>query len=100
VVSLGLAWAATWIARKRPFGKYTYGLRKATILASMINGLLIIGASAFILVDAIQKLRHPVDLPGKVIMIVAAIGLVINAGTAMLFFKGKEKDLNIKGAFL
>lgn len=100
VISLFLAWGATWVARKSPSGKYTYGLRKTTILASMVNGLLIIGASAFILYDAIMKIHNPVVIPGNTLMIVAAIGIFINAGTALLFFKGQKEDLNIKGAFL
>lgn len=99
VLSLILAWAAIWISKKKPTGKYTYGLRKTTILASMINGLLIVGASGFILYDAIQKIQSPIPIPGNTIMIVAGIGLVVNTGTALMFVKGKN-DLNIKGAFL
>jgi len=100
VISLILAWSAIWVAAKRPSGKYTYGLRKTTIMASMINGILIIGAAALIAWDAIQKFQNPVEIPGNVVMIVAAIGLIVNTGTAFLFYKDKESDLNIKGAFL
>jgi len=100
VLSLILAWAATWVAQKRPTGKYTYGLRKTTIMASMTNGLLIFGASGFILYDAIQKIQSPVAIPGDTLMIVAGIGVIVNTGTALLFMKGQKEDLNIKGAFL
>lgn len=99
VFSLILAWSAIWISKKRPSGKYTYGLRKTTILASLFNGLLIIIASGFILWDAIQKIQNPIEIPGSTIMIVAGIGLVVNTGTALMFMKGQH-DLNIKGAFL
>lgn len=99
VFSLALAWAAIWVSQKKPTGKYTYGLRKTTIMASLFNGLLIVGASIFILWDAIQKIQNPLEIPGNTIMIVAAIGLVVNTGTALLFMKGQH-DLNIKGAFL
>ncbi|NMM49959.1 cation diffusion facilitator family transporter [Marinigracilibium pacificum] len=99
VFSLILAWVAIWIAEKKPSGQYTFGLRKTTILASMFNGLLIIGAAGFILVDAIQKFKNPVEIPGNTLMIVAGIGIIINTGTALLFMKGQH-DLNIKGAFL
>ncbi|MCX2744181.1 cation diffusion facilitator family transporter [Mangrovivirga sp. M17] len=99
VFSLILAWAAIWVSDKKPSGKYTFGLRKTTILASMFNGLLIIGAAGFILYDAIQKFKSPVEIPGDTLMIVAGIGLIVNSGTALLFMKGRD-DLNIKGAFL
>lgn len=99
VFSLILAWAAIWISRKKPNGKYTYGLRKTTILVSLLNGLLIITASGFILWDAIAKIQNPAEIPGNTIMIVAGIGLLVNSGTALMFMKG-QKDLNIKGAFL
>lgn len=99
VISLILAWAATHFAGKQPQG-YTYGLRKSTIMASMVNGVLIVGASGLILWDAIGKLQEPAAVPGNVLMIVAGIGVVINAGTAFLFMKGQKEDLNIRGAFL
>ena len=100
VLSLLLAWGAIWIAPKKPSGKYTYGLRKATILASMINGMLILGAAGLITWNAIQKIQNPVKIPGQIIIIVAAVGMIINAATALLFSKDRKKDLNIKGAFL
>jgi len=99
VFSLILAWAAIWISTKKPSGKYTYGLRKSTILASLFNGLLIVIASGFILWDAIQKIQNPIEIPGNTIMIVASIGLIVNTGTALMFMKGQD-DLNVKGAFL
>ncbi|MGA9324434.1 MAG: cation diffusion facilitator family transporter [Salegentibacter sp.] len=100
VLSLVLAWAATWAAKKRPSGDYTYGYRKTTIMASLINGVLIIAAGGIIVYDAILKLQNPVEIPGNIIMIVAGIGVVINTITALLFMKGQKGDLNIKGAFL
>lgn len=99
VLSLILAWTATWAASKNLKGDYTYGLKKTTIMASVINGVLIMAAGAIIVYDAIQKLQNPVEIPGNVIMIVAGIGVVINTITALMFIKG-QKDLNIKGAFL
>ncbi len=88
------------MAGKQSGPRFTYGFRKTTILASLINGLLIIGASGLILYDAIQKFQHPVEIPGNTMMLVAAIGMVVNTGTALLFLKGRHQDLNIKGAFL
>lgn len=100
VISLALAWVATWVAHKKPSGKYTYGLRKTTIMASLINGLLIVGAAILIAIDAVNKFKDPVAVPGKILMIVAGIGILVNGGTAFLFMKGQKEDLNIKGAFL
>jgi cobalt-zinc-cadmium efflux system protein len=100
ILSLLLAWGAIWVAQWKPSGKYTYGLRKSTILASMINGMLILLAAGLITGEAVQKIQNPVEIPGNVIITVAGIGVVINAVTALLFIKDQKRDLNIKGAFL
>ena len=100
VFSLVLAWVATSVAEKGAGGKYTYGFRKTTIMASLINGLLIFAAAGLILWDAIQKIQAPVEVPGGTVMIVAGVGVVVNTLTALLFMKGQKDDLNVKGAFL
>lgn len=100
VLGLVFAWTAAWMATIKPKGKYTYGLRKTTILVSILNALLLFGAVAFILWNAIEKLYHPEPVFGTQIIIVAAIGVVINTFTALLFLKGQKNDLNIRGAFL
>ncbi len=99
VVSLLLAWLAIWLASRKPSQRYTYGMRRSTIMASLVNGVLIILAAGFILWDAIQKFQHPTEIPGKVVLIVASIGLVVNTGTALMFMKGQKDDLNIRGVF-
>lgn len=100
VLSLVFAWAAIWIAARTPSGRYTYGLRRTTILASILNALLIVVAAGFICFDAIRKLQQPAEVAGMVIVLVAGIGVVINTATALLFIRGQKDDLNIKGAFL
>lgn len=100
VISLFISWGAICLAKLQPFGKFTYGLRKTTILASSINGVLIIGAAVFILKEAIIKIKNPVAIPGNILMIVAGIGIIINTITALCFIKGQKRDLNIKGTFL
>jgi len=100
VLSLIFAWAAIGIAAKRPSGRYTYGLRRTTILASIVNALLILIASGLITWDAVAKFRQPTEVAGTTIMAVAGIGVVINAITALMFMGGQKDDLNIKGAFL
>jgi cobalt-zinc-cadmium efflux system protein len=100
VLGLVFAWTAAWLATIKPKGKYTYGLRKTTILVSILNAILLFGAVAAIGWDAVEKLQNPQPVGGKQVMIVAGIGVVINTFTALLFIKGQKHDLNIRGAFL
>lgn len=100
VLSLIFAWTAAWLATRKPRGKYTYGLRRTTILVSILNALLLFAAMGFIGWDAWQKIADPQPVAGIPVMIVAAIGVVINTATALLFMKGQKHDLNIRGAFL
>ncbi|MCG6189984.1 cation diffusion facilitator family transporter [Maribellus maritimus] len=100
VLGLVFAWTAAWLATIKPKGKYTYGLRKTTILVSILNALLLFGAVVLIGWDAIGKFKTPEPVAGTQVIIVAAIGVIINTATALLFMKGQKDDLNIKGAFL
>lgn len=100
VFSLIFAWFAMAIAQKQPAKKFTFGLRRSTILVSILNALLLFGAAGVIGWEAHQKLLEPVDVAGTKMMIVAGIGILVNTGTALLFMKGQKEDLNIKGAFL
>lgn len=100
VLGLVFAWVAAWMATIKPKGKYTYGHRKTTILVSILNALLLFIAVGIIAWNAIEKLKNPEPVIGTQIIIVAAIGTIINTLTALLFIKGQKKDLNIKGAFL
>jgi len=100
VLSLVFAMAAAWMATLRPKGKYTYGLRKTTILVSILNALLLFGAVVAIGWDAVSKLENPEPVAGTKVMIVAGIGVLINTVTALLFMKGQKEDLNVKAAFL
>jgi cobalt-zinc-cadmium efflux system protein len=100
VIGLLLAWGAAALARRRPSLRRTYGYSRATILASLFSGLLLMGAVGAIGWEAVNRLMEPVQPAGVTIMVVAAIGVVINTVTAMFFFAGKDSDLNIRGAFL
>ncbi|MDY0103712.1 MAG: cation diffusion facilitator family transporter [Lentimicrobium sp.] len=100
VLSLVFAWTAAWLATRKPKGKYTYGLRRTTILVSILNALLLFGAMFIIGWDAFGKFTHPQPVAGTQVMIVAGIGVIINTITALLFMKGQKEDLNIRGAFL
>jgi len=100
VLSLVFAWFGVWMTTKKPNGKFTYGYKKSTILISLINALMLFGAVIAIAIDAIEKLKNPEPVAGIQVMIVAGIGVLINAATAIMFMRGQKDDLNIKGAFL
>ena len=100
VMSLILSWTGIWLATRQPRGRFSYGYKKSTILISILNAIILLIAVGFILVDALPKFSHPSPVAGNQVMIVAAIGIVINGLTALLFIKGQKHDLNIKGAFL
>jgi cobalt-zinc-cadmium efflux system protein len=100
VLGLLLAWGAAALAAKRPSTRRTYGYSRATIIASLFSGLLLMGAVGAIGWEAFNRLLEPAAPAGETIMIVAAIGVVINTATALLFLSGKDSDLNIRGAFL
>jgi len=100
VLGLLLAWGAAALAKKRPSPRRTYGYSRATIMASVFSGLLLMGAVGAIGWEAANRLMEPTEPKGMTIMIVAGIGVLINTATALFFVSGKDHDLNIRGAFL
>lgn len=100
VMGLLLAWGAAALAKKKPSVRRTYGFSRATIIASVISGLLLMGAVGAIGWEAVNRLFDPPQTSGITIMVIAAIGVVINTITALFFISGKDHDLNIRGAFL
>jgi cobalt-zinc-cadmium efflux system protein len=100
VLGLVLAWAAATMARKAPSPRFTYGLKKAPILAALANSLLLLIAVGAIGAEAVRRLFHPSVTEGGMVTIVAAAGIVVNGLTALLFAKGQEQDINIRGAYL
>lgn len=100
VVSLVLAMLAFRLAKVQPTPRYTYGYKKSTVLASFLNAVILLVAVGVILAESIDKLIHPRPVEGGVIAWVAGAGVLVNAATAWLFMKDKDKDLNVKGAFL
>jgi cobalt-zinc-cadmium efflux system protein len=99
VLALILAWGATVLARRRPGARHTYGLGKATIMASVTNGVLLVAAVGAIGWEAVQRISSPSPVAAGPVLITAAIGVVINTLTALLFLRGQH-DLNVRGAFL
>ena len=99
-VGLLLAWGAIYLAKMRPTLRRTYGLGRSSILAALANAILLLVAVGGITWEAIRRFNNPGEVAAKTVIIVAAIGILINGGTALLFVRGRKHDLNIKGAFL
>jgi cobalt-zinc-cadmium efflux system protein len=100
VLGLGLAWGGTVLARRPASRRFSYGLRGATILAALANALILLIAVAFIVYHAMIRLIIPDIVEGETMIAVAAIGIVINGLTAWMFARGREHDLNLRGAYL
>ena len=100
VASLVLAMLAFRLAKVHPNSRYTYGYKKSTVLVSLLNAVILLVAVGIIIAESIDKLLHPVPVEGAAIAWTAGVGVIVNAVTAWLFMKDKEKDLNVKGAYL
>jgi cobalt-zinc-cadmium efflux system protein len=100
VLALGLAWGASVLGRRQPSGRFTYGLRSSTILAALVNAMLLMLVVGGIAVEAVQRLMDPVPVATMTVIWVALCGIVVNTATALFFLHGREHDLNVRGAFL
>lgn len=100
VLSLVLAWGASALTRRQPSHRYTYGLRRSSILIALLNAIILLIAMGGIAWEAVQRFRAPGPVGGTTVIGVAAVGIVINTVTALLFMSGRKRDLNIRGAFL
>ena len=99
VLGLIVAWAGALMARSSRSPRFTYGLKKASILAALINALFLLVAVGAIAAEAVRRLFHPAPTEGGIVIGVAAVGILINGLTAWLFARG-SRDINIRGAFL
>jgi cobalt-zinc-cadmium efflux system protein len=100
VLGLLLAWGGSYLSQRRPTRRFTYGWRKSSILAALMNAILLLVAMGGIAGEAIRRFNTPSPVAGATIIIVSAIGVVINTATALLFLSGRKRDLNIRGAFV
>jgi cobalt-zinc-cadmium efflux system protein len=101
VAGLGVAWAGVMAAGLRPDPRHTYGFKRASILAAFGNAVLLLIAMGSLGLEAVDRLRHGgPTADGATVMAVAAVGIAVNAGTALLFLRGRARDLNVRGAFL
>jgi cobalt-zinc-cadmium efflux system protein len=100
VAGLLIAWGAAGLSRRQPTPRHTYGLGRATILAALANAIAILGGVGAIAWEAVQRFGEPSPVVASTVLWVAAVGIAVNAGTAMLFLKDRHSDLNARGAFL
>jgi cobalt-zinc-cadmium efflux system protein len=100
VLGLSLAWTANYLMKRPPSERRTYGWRRSSILAALLNAVLLFVVVGGIGWEAIRRLGAPESVEGKTILWVAAIGVVVNTATALFFVGGRKRDLNIRGAFL
>ncbi len=100
VLGLALAWAAMLLARRKPTARRTYGMRATTILASLGNALVLLFVTGGVAWESVRRIATPEPLAGKTIIVVALVGVVINASSAMLLMRDKDRDLNVKSAYM
>lgn len=100
VLGLLLAWGAAALVKRRPTTRHTYGLKRSSILASLANAILLLVAVGMIVWEAVHRLGQPQPVAETTVLWVAAVGIVINTVTALMFVRGGKSDINIRGAFL
>jgi cobalt-zinc-cadmium efflux system protein len=100
VAGLVMAWGGALAGKLRPDARYTYGWKRASILAAFANALLLLVAMGSLAWEAVGRLSAPEPMQGITVMVVAGIGIAVNAGTALLFMRGRDDDMNIRGAYL
>lgn len=100
VLGLGLAWGAAVMARRLPTERHTYGWRRATLLSPLANALLLVGFAGALSWEALRRLGAPPQVPALPVIVVAALGVGVNLGTAWLLREGHSQDLNRRGAYL
>ena len=100
VLALLLSWGATYLAQRKPTRTKTYGLRRGTILAAFISSLILLMTMSIVAWEALGRFTTPSEVNSMTIIIVAAVGVIINTATALLFLSSQHEDLNIKAAFI
>ena len=100
VLALAVAWVGTSLSKRAPTGRFTYGFRSTSILAALFNAVILMVAVGGIAWEALRRIASPEPVVETIVIAVAAAGIVINAATALLFARGRQSDLNIRGAFM
>ena len=100
VLGLVVAWLADHLSKRAPSARFTYGLRGSSILAALFNAIFLLVVVGAIGWEALLRLFNPAPVASTIVIVVAAIGILINGVTAWLFASGRDSDLNIRGAYL
>lgn len=100
VLALAFSWFAVILSQRKPTLKFTFGFRRSTILIALLNTILLLIAVGFIAYETVERLNKPAIINANSVMIVASLGIAVNAFTAWLFMRGKKHDLNIRSAFV
>jgi cobalt-zinc-cadmium efflux system protein len=100
VLGLVIAWSGATLAKRPPTRRFTYGLKGSSILAALANAVILLVAVGAIMLEAIRRFLQPQTVDGTTVIAVAAVGILINGATAMMFARGRRGDLNIRGAYL
>ena len=100
VLALLLAWGAATLSTQRPSSRFTFGLRSTSVLAALVNALLLLAVCGAIAWEAVGRLHESISVPGLPVIVVAACGVAINGATALLFLRDQKADLNVRGAYL
>jgi cobalt-zinc-cadmium efflux system protein len=95
-----MAWAAVWLSQRKPNNRFTYGLRRSSILSALFNAVLLLIAVGGIAWEAIRRFWNPTEVQTGTMIAVAFVGIVINTVTALMFMSGRKTDLNIRGAYV
>ncbi len=100
VLGLLIAWGAAWLTARAPTARRTYGWGRSSILAALVNAVVLLLGCGAIGVEALQRLAAPTPVGTGLVIAVAAAGIAVNGGTALLFMRGRKGDLNVRGAFV
>jgi cobalt-zinc-cadmium efflux system protein len=100
VLSLLLAWGAAWLSRRPPTLRRTYGWGRSSIMAALINAVVLLISVGAISFEAVRRLFHPEPVAEGIVMVVAALGILVNGGSALLFMRNRKDDINIRAQFL
>lgn len=100
ILGLVLAWIANWLLSFPPRKRYSYGFKRTTIIAALINAFILVATSALIAYESVRKLIHLTPVDETIVIYVGLIGIFVNGGASLLFMRGATEDINIKGAFL
>jgi cobalt-zinc-cadmium efflux system protein len=100
VIGLVIAWGAIWLTKRKPSAYFTYGMKRSSILAALFNAIILLIAVGAIVMEAFRRIWYPNTVQPMTVIIVAGIGIVINAATALLFMRDRKSDINIRGAYL